>query len=401
MKFLAAFLSLAIFAAPAVAETYRVPAEPGALQAMIGKAAAGDVILLQDGNHGGLDLSAPAFAAPVVIRAEHFGKAHVESIYIRAGSNLTIGGLSVWPSDPYSHRSSHVETSGATSRIVFNKLDVRGGADAANFAAWSQDEWKRRTANGVWLAGANSVVQNSRFTGVSFGITILGADSRASFNVINGFSADGIRGQGQRGVYRGNTVQNCVAIGDGNHADGFQAHTNPSAPITGIVLDRNRFIVWNLPPHPSVCEMQGIGLFDGWYDNLTITNNIVAVSNGHGITVMGARKASIRHNTVTTANGLPAKWPWIDAFGLKDGTPSEGVIVANNLAMDIGQPKPGIVFVDNAKIGDPRLTLDPVTSAPLAASGFLDTANPAYRLRLDINGKTRGAAPDKGAVEAR
>lgn len=390
----------ALIAAPIWAATITVPATPGALQAAIGKAVAGDVLLLADGEHGAIDLSAPNFAAKVTIRAEHAGKAHADSILVRSGSNLFIAGLAVWPSNPQAHGSSHVTASAATSRITFSSLDVRGGQDAANWPAWSKDEWLRRAAHGVWLEGPNSVVQYSRFTGVRFGITILGPDSRASWNEVNGFAGDGIRGQGQRGVYRGNLIQNCVSI-DENHADGFQAHTTPDRPISGIVLDRNRFLEWTLGPHALRCGLQGIGMFDGWYDNLTITNNIVAVSNGHGIMVMGARKASIWHNTAVTANGLPAKWPWIDVHPLKNGSPSVDVILANNVGMDIGQPKPGVTVIGNSRISDPRTFFaDMRTYVPTQASGFIGAADPAYSTPKDTYGKTRVGAPDRGAVEA-
>lgn len=401
MKFLA--LILALLAGPLAAETYKVAPAPGAVQALIatGKIIPGDIIALQDGDFGPLVLQTPAFAAKVTIRAQHKGKAHVDSILVTAGANLTIGGLNVWPANPYAHGANLIETAPGTSAIIFNGLDIRGGADAANFPAWDQAEWLKRRANGVWLAGPNSIVMNSQITAVSFGVTILGPDSKALGNVINGIGADGLRGQGARGVFRDNTVENFVSIDD-NHGDGFQAFTDPAHPIAGLVIERNKILEWVLPPNPLQNQIQGIGLFDGFYDDLTIRNNLVVVTNGHGISLYGARRALIASNTVVPANGLPGKWPWITVNPHKNGTPSENVTVVNNVAEDFGQPDAahGIVYSDNLRITDPRTFFeDLIAYVPKATSGALGTANPAYAVKMDVNRKKRGAPFDIGAVE--
>lgn len=400
MKILILLFSLMVSMAQAA--TYEVPSQQGALQALFsqGGIVSGDIILLGDGNHGTLELRTAAFADRVTIKSKNKLKAHFDSIYVRAPSaNLAFLSISVWPTEPYKHSGDHVATEFGTSKIIFNGLDIRGGADGTNFMAWSADEWLKRSANGIWLSGDKSAVLNTKITGVNFGAYVLGADSRAVGNVINGFHGDGIRGQGNRSSFKDNIITNCFTVND-NHSDGFQAHTDPAHPISGLIIERNVIIEWNLGPNPLRCGLQGIGMFDGWYDKLTIRNNIIVVSHGHGIGVMGVRGGIISFNTAVSANGLRGDYPWIAVFPLKDGTKSSNVVVANNLAMSISNKVvDGVTYVGNSQIIEPQFSfLDLKTYVPT----LMDSADPAYTVPVDNYGHARpfGSGNDVGAVEA-
>ena len=397
-------IATTLFTASARAETYVVSAQPGTLQALIntGNVVSGDTIILQDGNYGLLDLRLPAFSAPVTIRAEHKGKAHADYIGLREGMNVEFADIAVWPTNPYTHYGAHVETWPATSNITFSGMNVRGGVDAAAFPNWSITEWSLRAANGIVIEGTNSVVSNSVFTGVRFGVTLLGEYNRATGNVINGFAGDGLR-TGSHSIFTNNTIKNCVSI-DENHADGLQAYAG-AAGVTDVVIDRNWFLEWNLAPNPLTCGLQGIGMFDGPFSNIIIRNNVVSISNGHGITVRGLDGGKLLFNTVVSANGLPATLPWIAIYPALNGTPSKNVIVANNLAMGYaGQTDMAnaVLFTDNGVIGNPATAFEDLKKfVPTASSGFADSANSTYSLKGDTNRHVRpfGPNPDKGAVE--
>ncbi|MGL6211543.1 MAG: choice-of-anchor Q domain-containing protein, partial [Paracoccaceae bacterium] len=167
-------------------------------------------------------------------------------------------------------------------------------------------------------------------------------------------------------------------------------------------------IEWNgKPDHPLRCSLQGIGLFDGFYDDLVISNNLVSVTAYHGIAVNGVRGAKIVNNTVVHALGHTKAEPWIAVSPHKNGTPSTDVLVANNVAMRyMGSSNASnrVEFRSNSVIGTPGAVFESPSAfdyRPRAESGFIDTADKASAPPVDMLGKARpsGIAPDRGSYE--
>lgn len=345
---LALLAGLALFTLPAAAATYYVapigaviPALPDgtrdkpfastdtALQS--GKLKGGDIVLLMDGVHPALRIST-TFASPITFKSENGRRARVDSISLSSlAKNIVIQDLKVWSDKPISNFSPLVSTAQTTSDIEFIRLDVRGGEKAYDYLTWSATDWKMKAPSGIFLTGPRQSVRHSTFTGVYFGIVLGGSETSAVANRVDGFAGDGMRGFGPNNSFRDNEIVNCVSI-DGNHADGFQSFSSGS--IIGITLERNRFIEWTHDPnHPLRCALQGIGLFEGLYENFRIVNNVVAGRLGHGITIYGGKNVQIINNTVVHIDGDQPGWPWIGVFPSKTGRASENVLVVNNLAM--------------------------------------------------------------------
>ncbi len=263
--------------------------------------------------------------------------------------------------------------------------------------------------NGFYLDGSHFIVRNNTVTGVLNGIQALGSDILVQNNVIDGFIQDGMDWAGSNSTFRGNLVKNVVETTFGFHSDGFQSFTGGGgAAYSGLTLENNTIIEWTYDlSSPLRGGLQGIGMFDGWYDNLIIRNNVVVTDMGHGISVYGTHNATIVNNTVVSISGMPAKWPWIMVTTLKDGSPSQNVLVANNVAMAMSVPSDpvtNIVATNNSVIVDPALAFKDVKNfnyRPTPASGFLDSADRAYAPRTDILGAARpfGIGPDRGAYE--
>jgi hypothetical protein len=371
-----------------------------------GKIKGGDVVLLADGDHGPLHIQDANFPTPVTIRSQNEKKAHVEYVYVHGNTrNVTVANLSVWSSNANKPVGPLVSTAQTASDLKFVGLDIRGGKDAGNYLNWSKSEWLSRAVDGIMIYSPRTVVRRNQLTGVRFGIAISADDGWVGANRISGFSADGLRGNGANNQFRANYVENCVSV-DENHPDGFQAFTQTR--IVGLLIERNTIMEWTADPkHPLRCGLQGIGLFDGFYDNLLIRNNVVSTRMGHGITVMGARNARITHNTVVQAEGLPGNYPWIAVYGHKNGSPSTDVVVANNLAMAFGGGSNGqqrIVYSGNVVISYPAKVFANVAKfdyRPKADSGFIDKANQTYSPVLDIERKVRPIqkGSDLGAYE--
>jgi hypothetical protein len=370
-----------------------------------GKIVGGDTLLLMDGSFGMLRVQA-SYTTPVTIKSQNNRNAQVDSIYVlNSGRNVIFQNLKVWPNNSATRQRTLVTTTSSTSNIQFISLDIRSRRDAYNYINWTAADWANFASSGVMIDGSNSLVRQSNFTGVYFGIVLSGADNLVAGNTIDGFSGDGLRGNGPRGVFRDNIVQNCANF-DGNHADGFQSFSNGSIP--GLVIERNTFVEWkHNPTHPLRCEMQGIGMFDGEYTNLTIINNVIAVGNGHGLTVNGAHGARIINNTVLNIDGIQPGYPWIGVYPARNGNVPTDVIVANNAAMGYAgatNKANGVLFTHNRTIRNVNWAMPgwrTFNYVPRAEIRWKDAADPAYAPALDVlrHSRPEGEGPDIGAYE--
>ena len=321
---------LSTFGHAAIAKQIQVPAGNGGLQSLFdsGAVTQGDTLVLGAGNHGVFNIKGYTFKKPVSLVSASRGKAVFESIRIDQSSGITIKGVTVAPAKTLPKWTAAVTVKGG-SYIVLDQLNV---STAANTNGWSASAWRAKIRNGIRVSGSHISILNSVVKNTAFGITSDADHLRVENTVIELFSGDGIRGLGDNSTYRGNTIKTCVKV-DENHDDGFQSWSlGPNKKVgTGVVknvvIDRNTFINGD---HPLTCRMQGIGLFDGFYQNWTITNNLVIVDHWHGITVMGGTRIKIKGNTVVDSRvGRPGP-PWIKIGPHKDGrNSSRGVITGN------------------------------------------------------------------------
>ncbi len=423
MTFLLGFAALC--AAPALAETYHVaplgaavPANPdgsaakpfASIEAALksGKVRGGDTLLLQDGHYGAVIIKTNAsFDSTVTIRAQNAHKARFDSILLSLDTrNITLQDLAIWPQDPAKGASYLIRAHKTTSNIAVEGLDIRSEAAADKFMNWDAARWEARKYSGILLEGPRSVASRNRLTGIYHGIMITGQDSQITRNIINGYNGDGLRAFSGSTVSM-NRVYNCVKT-DGNHDDGFQSYAPAGGSVTGLTVDSNIILEWTgAPDHPLRCVLQGIGLFDGFYDNLRISNNLVSVSAPHGISVYGGRNAQIVNNTVVNARGQTSKHPWLMVNRHKNGTPSTNVLVVNNAAMMLNgasDPATRVEFRSNSVIGTPGAVFaDPFAFdyRPRPDSGLVDTGDKVAAPARDLLGQPRpgGAAPDRGAYE--
>ncbi len=375
--------------------------------AAMSKAKAGDTILLKDGDYDGWEISGKAPATPITIRSQNGKKARLEWIRVTDGSqNLVIQNLSLWPSNPDTAGATRISVSGS-SQIIIDGMDVRSAEDAANYPNWDSATWANRNIKGVQTRfGSNVTIRNSSFTGLGYAVVLLEDGDVLENNQIRGFSMDAIRILGDNSIVRGNLITDCVRIND-NHPDGMQSWSQGGEPVKNMLIEGNAILEWSNPiVSPNRCRLQGIGFFDGWYDNITIINNVVSTTAYHGITVVGGRGVEIINNTVVNGKGEKQTYPWIRVANRKDGAPSTDVTVVNNIAMkvSIGISQSNKVVADNSVIVTPSKVLADVTTfdyRPKADSGFVDTGNASFAPPVDLRNYKRpaGKGPDRGAYE--
>ncbi|TGD61792.1 right-handed parallel beta-helix repeat-containing protein [Tabrizicola sp. WMC-M-20] len=419
----AAFIVLATAAAPSLAQTTHHVAPKGAqitctgtqgsstcpwgstvTALKSGKVLGGDTLLLQDGLHDRMFIDGPKFTSPVTIKAKTPHKASIDTIGLRNANGITFQDLTVISTPAYNFPL--IRTEDTTSHLVFDNLDVRSVANIDNVLSWSQTEWLANRRHGIWLYGTDSRVSNSTVRAVQGGIWSNGTRNEILNNKVTNLSGDGLRGT-TRNIVRGNHVSNFFRV-DTDHIDGFQSISGTTNPVTGLVIESNSILEWtHSTSNPLQTSIQGLGLFDGFYDDVLIQNNIISISAHHGIGIYGGRTGKVVNNTVVHRSGNPEKYPWIGIFNHKNGTPSTDMLVANNVAMAFSGASDTNrnVLIDNQVILYPAQAFQDVTKfnyEPKSDSGLIDSGNAKHAPAVDFNGilRPQGAGPDKGAFEA-
>jgi parallel beta-helix repeat protein len=153
-------------------------------------------------------------------------------------------------------------------------------------------------------------------------------------------------------VFQYNIVKNCYDVNE-NHDDGFQSWSVGDSGdvgtgvVYGIVLRGNTIINYENAEQPFRGALQGIGCFDGMFENWVVENNVVITDHWHGITLSGATNCIIVNNTVVDINDTTPGPPWIRISEHKDGRKSSGCVVRNNLTTSISCDTPGVVIDHN------------------------------------------------------
>ncbi|SEA64335.1 right-handed parallel beta-helix repeat-containing protein [Rubrimonas cliftonensis] len=356
----------AAFTAPAAAALDVMdlsPADAGERLAALARAGVPDdgvTIRLADGDYGALTVKGlrggPATIEPAPGATPRFSRLRViDSV------DVELRRLVVEWTEPRveRHRRPLVEVAGASERVIIRDLAINPDVDPTG---WAAEDWQSRAEHGVRLRGRDNALIGADIRAVYHGVEALGPGSMARGNRVSGFAGDGMRVLADGVTLEANRITDCVSI-DKNHDDGIQGWTvGPDRkPGRGVLRDAriigNTLISRVDPRYSLPCGMQGIGLFNGFFENWTIEDNLVVVDHWHGITMMGARDARIVHNTVVDRSpGRPGP-PWITIMSHNDGRRSQRGLIANNIVGALRGSKevpPGTVMtVGNVVAPDP------------------------------------------------
>lgn len=373
--------------------------------------ASGDTLLLRSGYHG-RPVIRGKHAEPVTIRVESGVEAVVGSVRVEDAANWHVQGLHVRADavSPYD-RTTLISLASSATGIVVEGCTLWSVQDSSG---WSAEDWDTKACSGIAVAGDHNTVRGNHLLNVNFGISVSGAHALIQSNTVENFSGDGMRGLGDHGVFEYNVVKNCYEV-NGNHDDGFQSWSRGEGGIgtgvvRGIVLRGNRILNYEDPNQPHRGTLQGIGCFDGFFEDWVIENNEVLVDHWHGITLLGARRCRIVNNTVVDLNEERPGPPWIRIAAHKDGTPSTENIVRNNLSAAYVSDD-GAAEMDRNVVAvpyDAHFVDYPARDLRLqAGSPAIDAGDPAPAPPRDIRGNLRpldgtgdgNARPDAGAHE--
>ena len=149
-------------------------------------------------------------------------------------------------------------------------------------------------------------------------------------------------------IIQGNVITNGLDLCDSKciHNDGIQGwNWDDKLGITNknIVIDSNYIQSQTVANLPFAVALQGIDIFDGFWENVSITNNVVLTSSITGISIAGVNGLDIIDNSVMNIpiNGVSQSqtyWmytgiTWITAGGTThEGGTTSNVVVRNNIS---------------------------------------------------------------------
>lgn len=327
---------------------------------------------MANGDHGVLDLSNINIGGELNIVAENRRAAKFDSISIKRNSkDIRLTSMHVCPKDEYTkliglnNKYYGVTSDGTTSMIDIEDFYLQGHEDSANHFSWALDDWRNRGLGGVFLQGPNSTVKNSFAQGVRFGFNLIGANSIAENNFVDGASGDGFRVSQDFVTFTNNVAKNLVYMKDGNHPDGFQGFgkvvNGKTTLLSGLKIKGLALIEWegtnpsNLHWNENLNRwgiMQGIGLHSSTFKDLQIEDVYIVTPVSNGIHIGGCQNLYGRNWEVRSplygTNDFDTRFPKIsvNASGLVDVDNisaeafSGNLVASNKTSPDYSKPAP-------------------------------------------------------------
>lgn len=397
----AGLVSAQKWSTPYAAHSSRVNVNPDA------PVKSGDTLVLMSGYHGEIKIHSLLNQDFIHVKAAEGATATASQISIRASSYWRIEGLIVSASflkvapswrtmidvENHAHHgpSAHIQL---IDNTVYTYPDI---------AHWTREDWINRSKNGIALNAPHSLAKGNTVYNTGNAVQALADYITVSDNRIVNFSVDGLRGLGDNSTYTNNLIANGFKV-DENHDDAFQSWSRDGKPVKNVVLEGNQ-IYWDYY-HPNKAlrsDFQGIGCFDGIYENWKIRNNLLVVNHWHGITLLGAKNSEIVNNTVVDADDDISKAPRIQIGDRKNGTLSTDNLIRNNLSV-IKSDSAGVVADHNQSSRDrdihfvdhKNLNFELAKNSPARAAGLNVGVPPT-----DIDGRKRSAQVDIGAFQSK
>ena len=414
------------------------PSSPLILATPNGVVKGGDRIFLRSGYHGHLNLTNFMFKKWITIAAQRGHNPVLSQISLRGAfqkvyfKEITVdkssyqGEGNYWEANPINRSTKNVVNLqtigfyGKGSEVKLNGLKV---ITTENTQGWDASEWRTKAATGIGVRSVSHVeIYNCAIKNVRSGI-LLGYYSnhaKAVKNTVNNYITDGARIIGNDMFFAYNTIKGCLNVGDGNHDDAIQSYSRgqdnkPGQGIIKNVVIRGNLIVGNDPGHPLAGNPQGLGCFDGFFENWTVDNNVIVTNHYNGITFLGIRNSKIVNNTIVDQIDGDKLSPWIRIGKHKNSQPSSNVQVVNNIvgrsinieASQATERNNYIIghsnFANMSRIfaniqqGDARLKGGTITFGKLVDQGYYNRS--WHATNFDIKGKNRNRMPDLGAHE--
>lgn len=337
----------------------------------------GDVIYLMSGNHGNVQISGAINKEFISVLAAPGQTPMLSSLRVDGSSKWMFAGLKI--------QSGADSAANSRGLITFGRNQWRGPTDniilvdssvstTDDTSGWSDMDWVKKPYEGGLITGATCVtISRNLFYNLRNAIYIDGNKTLVENNRINNFGNDAIDIVASDLVIRNNTITNGRNTkSETLHADGIQGWTGKNMTNRNVVIDGNTIIKTG---DSKVSYLQGITIFDGEWDGLTISNNVVVTNHWHGISVYGATNAQILNNTVVAYD--PVNYPtWIVLKKGKEGKSPQNVVIRNNITTELGYVTGPTIKVDhNIVAGKITATAEPNSGSSWSKPGTYGDGN--------------------------
>jgi hypothetical protein len=337
-------------------------ATPMTLSSILNTATAGDIIYLSSGNYGAVSISSRKYSQFLMIKAASGQNPVLSSLTVNSVSHMLFAGLTINGNGVRSKSPDGILVNLASSNsIVFEENIVESTSGAFPWKAETTDKTvldaSFAPSDGInasqdyCVAISSNQIRNV-FKGIYVGGDQVGTDGQnyiVSDNMIDHFAGDGIDHSATNIIIQANHITNALDICGSQciHNDGIQGwNWNDKLGITNknVDIDTN-YIQSQTGTYLALAsnDLHGISIFDGFWGNVSITNNVVLTSSLSGITIAGVNGLNIINNSVMNipmngASQSQAYWmysgmTWITAGGTThEGGATRNVIVRNNIA---------------------------------------------------------------------
>jgi len=231
-------------------------------------------------------------------------------------------------------------------------------------------------------------------------------------NLIEGIMGDAVRALGDYGLYEDNIIQDFYGV-DSHHDDMIQSWSGGTGGVAvgtsvvkGIVIRGNRMIhqTTSNPHFPDTYGVQGMGLFDGYFEDFVIENNLIITDMFHGITLLGAINCKVVNNTVVRGPyQIFGRNPWIQIAPHKNQGASTGNLVRNNLVSTINTSGRDADLDHNIETGvsyaSHFVDYEGLDFHLIASSSAINAGSSELAPNEDFDGVVRDSIPDAGAYE--
>lgn len=205
---------------------------------------------------------------------------------------------------------------------------------------WTKRDWLDKAGDGIYLRGvenvsiSDNIIKNIRY---GIGVDYQSNHSQVVNNTIQFFCGDGIDISSNDLLIEGNRITDCVKV-DEHHDDGIQGWSRGKNGKSGmgslknVIIRENVIIGFMDQRNRFPGSPQGLGFFDGFYDNFTVERNLIVTNTYHGIAFYGLRSSRIANNTVVDQIEGDKFSPWIRINPHKKWGNSSNNFVYNNIA---------------------------------------------------------------------
>ena len=319
---------------------------------------AGDIIYLLSGNHGALEFTTKGTLKGIntdfiTLEAAPGHRPVINSLRFIKCQKWVVRGVTFENPPVMTVRPTLIYADKSTDIIIDNNT-IYSAEDATD---WTPEQWPTLCAAfGInFNVVTRGTISNNTIRSVQNGITLRGSSLLVTGNMVDYFANDGIQFSSSNTIISHNIVSNHYGLwDDGYHHDGMQGWTAYDETFTtNVTIDSNMVLASTgaystIPAIPTGAGddyMQGISVFDGNWDHLSVTNNVVTAGAGHGLSFYGPNDSVIANNVVIGKG--PTYTSLLGIFKTKNGDSPTNVIVRNNIAERFALLETGVAFDHN------------------------------------------------------